>query len=31
MPSLKQRAATLGLLDLLDEMDQEMRAGPRVS
>jgi hypothetical protein len=26
--SLKQRAAMLGLLDLLDEMDSEMRAGP---
>lgn len=26
--SLKQRAATLGLLDLLDEMENEMRAGP---
>ena len=28
---LKQRAAKLGLLDLLDELDQEMREGPGVS
>jgi hypothetical protein len=28
---LKQRAAALGLLDLLDEMDREMRDGPRLA
>ena len=28
---LKQRAAALGLLDLLDEMDREMREGPRLA
>jgi hypothetical protein len=29
--SLRQRAAKLGLLELLDELDNEMRAGPSVS
>jgi hypothetical protein len=29
--SLKERAATLGLEDLLEEMESEMRAGPRLA
>jgi hypothetical protein len=29
--SLKQRAAKMGLLDLLAEMDSEMREGPRLA
>ncbi len=28
---LKQQAAALGLLDLLDEMDREMREGPHLA